>query len=130
MFLLLCLSLLPCPVNAAASGCTDAAEEWIATLADNPGNTDIYRRHARFNCEFSGRWMHESRDLTEPSRRERLCQDLVLLWTHKKCNYFRDDINPDAYLPCESWVREMHRRCMANDADWFPRSVDAKPPEQ
>lgn len=103
---------------AGDSGCVAAADSWIAELNDLR-HTDIYQRHARFNCGFSGKWVQESVDVTDAPRRERLCNDLVLIWTHRKCNYFRDDINPAAYEPCREWSREMFRHCMENDVEWF-----------
>lgn len=116
---LLLACFVPIPTQAAESGCNQAAEAWIVTL-DDAEHSDIFLRHTRNNCNFSGGWVRQSRDDQDPDRRARLCQDLVLIWTHKNCGYFRDVINPAAYEPCKAWSREMHQHCMDNDVDWFP----------
>ena len=122
--ILFCISLLwigshPVSVPAAESGCVAAAQTWIEQLEDHADN-DVFLSHTRWNCEFSGHWVRESAEMTYPSSRDRMCNDLVLLWTHKKCNYFRDLFNPKAYEPCKAWTREMYQHCMANDVEWFP----------
>jgi len=126
LLMLLCFSAQPASAGetglateAADSGCDQAAREWIVSLGDTE-HTDIFERHTRNNCEFSGRWVKESRDVTDPSLRSRMCKDLVLIWTLKNCSYFRDVINPGAYEPCKAWSREMHQRCLDNDVNWFP----------
>jgi hypothetical protein len=116
---LFCLQALSSQnVLASEPGCTKAAEDWIGRLNDEK-NTEIFQRYTRRNCQFSGQWVKESADVASVSHRERMCQDLVLLWSHKNCNYFRDVINPDAYEPCRAWSREMHQRCIDNDVNWF-----------
>ena len=109
---------LPSTVQAADSSCSQAAEAWIATLGDAE-HSDIFLRHTRNNCRFSGDWVEQSRDDQNPDRRTRMCKDLVLIWTHKNCGYFRDVINPAAYEPCKAWSRKMHQHCMDNDVGWF-----------
>ena len=113
------LGIHPVAVLAAESGCIASAEIWIEQLEDR-AHDDVFLSHTRWNCEFSGHWVRESAEVTNQSSRERMCNDLVLIWTHKKCNYFRDLINPAAYEPCKAWSREMFQRCMANDVEWFP----------
>ena len=116
---LACLNFSPAQkVFAATSGCIQAAENWISQLNDKK-NTEIFQRHTQRNCQFSGGWVKESEDATSVSHRERMCQDLVLIWSHKNCNYFRDVINPEAYEPCKAWSREMHQHCIDNDVNWF-----------
>jgi hypothetical protein len=116
---LLCLNFTPAQkVFASNTSCLKAAEKWISQLNDKK-NTEIFQRHAQSNCQFSGRWVKESVDVSSVPHRERMCQDLVLIWSHKNCSYFRDVINPDAYEPCKAWSREMHQHCIDNDVNWF-----------
>jgi hypothetical protein len=111
--------LLGSPARATDSGCSQAADAWISVLGDSP-NRDIFQRHARDSCKFSGHWVKQSAQNSNQAARDRMCNDLVLIWTHKKCGYFRDVINPEAYEPCKSWSREMFQHCMNNDVGWFP----------
>lgn len=115
---LLCLNLFPTlQVLAAKTSCIQAADHWILQLNDN--NTEVFQSHTRRNCQFSGQWVKESEHLPSGPHRERMCQDLVLIWSHKTCNFFRDVINPEAYEPCKTWSREMHQHCITNDVQWF-----------
>lgn len=106
------------PLQAQESGCSRAAEEWIVALGGS--NTQLLRRHTRSNCQFSGKWVEEHAQVANRDRRVRMCTDLVLIWTHKKCVYFRDYVDPDVYRPCKAWSREMFRHCMLDDVAWFP----------
>jgi hypothetical protein len=116
---LLLSQLVVIPARAADNGCSQAANTWIAALGDARHN-DIFRRHTRNNCTFSGKWVKQYEQTTDQTARESMCNDLVLIWTHKECGYFRDVINPEAYEPCKAWSREMYQHCMDNDAGWFP----------
>jgi hypothetical protein len=104
---------------AAKSGCTRVAERWISQLAD-PKNRELFERYTTNDCQFSGKWVRQSADLQTPAHRERLCTDLVLIWSHKDCNFFRDLINPAAFEPCTAWSRAMYQHCMEQDLAWFP----------
>lgn len=117
--LLLTLLGLSWGVALAGGSCTAAAEDWIASLPDK-NQAALFRRYARNDCEFAAKWVNQYAAVADVQRRDRMCTDLVLLWTHKDCNYFRDVINPDAYEPCKEWSREMYRHCMEDDLDWFP----------
>ena len=116
---LLCSFLPSASLQATETGCVTAAETWIDQLQDGSDN-EVFRKHTRWNCEFSGQWVREYAAVTDRDRRERMCNDLVLIWTHKKCNYFREQFNPAAYEPCKAWTREMFLHCMDNDVEWFP----------
>ncbi len=83
----------------------------------------MLQRHCEGNCRFSGRWVEEYAAEENPERRRRLCTDLVLVWTYKKCVYFRDYVDPVTYDPCMVWVRTMFARCLAGDAGWFTGRV-------
>ncbi len=111
--------LFSTPVVAATSGCVAAADVWIDAMKDGEKRR-IYHDHARTTCRFSGQWIKAARDDKDPERRQRMCRDLVLIWAHKECNFFRDVIDPEAYKPCKAWTREMFGHCMDNDVDWFP----------
>jgi hypothetical protein len=112
------LSTVPVLLRAGTAGCTTEAELWIAALASS--KSDILQNHAELKCEFSGGWMREYAETADENSRERMCTDLVLVWTHKECDYFRDYIEPLAYTPCKAWSRQMFNHCMANDISWFP----------
>lgn len=118
------LMLLASTIYASAAkgdeaGCIQAGDAWVTGL-DDPSGIEVLRRNVRSNCEFSGEWVKRSANVAEPARRERMCNDLVLIWTHKECGYFRDVHNPSAYDPCKAWSREMYRNCMENNVAWFP----------
>lgn len=118
LFFILWLCFVPAQNGFSSDpGCVKAAENWIQQLNDKD-NAEIYQRHTRINCQFSGQWVKEQ-EVSSASHRKRMCQDLVLIWSHKNCNYFRDVINPDAFEPCSAWSREMHQHCIDNDVDWF-----------
>ena len=106
-------------VSAAQVGCYQAADDWILQLNDEK-NSELFHRYTHGDCQFSGKWVKQLKDGSSRAQRERMCQDLVLIWSHKNCNFFRDLINPEAYEPCKAWTREMHQHCMENDVNWFP----------
>lgn len=112
------LSTVPAPLPAATAGCSAEAALWIATLTSS--KSDILQNHAEMKCDFSSKWMKEYAETADIHSREQMCTDLVLVWTHKECDYFRDYIEPEAYTPCKAWSRQMFNHCMANDIDWFP----------
>jgi hypothetical protein len=117
--LLVLLLLLPNQSFPVQAGCVQDAQRWIDNLDDRE-NSSIFHNHVRSVCRFSGQWVKEAQDVHDRPRRERMCNDLVLIWAHKECNFFRDQINPKAYEPCKIWTREMFRNCMDNNVDWFP----------
>lgn len=116
LFLLL---LVPLSAPAAESGCNQAAASWIEQLADTQ-HRELLLRYTDNDCRFAGKWVKQAAPDLTPAHREQMCNDLVLIWSHKDCNYFRDVINPDAAVPCNAWSRDMYRHCMQNEADWFP----------
>ncbi len=105
------------PPAASQSGCFQEATDWIDTLNSTRGK--ILRDHAQSKCDFAANWVKEIGDVTEKTQRKRTCNDLVLIWTHKECIYFRDYVETSAYAPCKSWTRMMYRNCMSNDLKWF-----------
>lgn len=112
------LFLTPAGVaRATDSACVAAAEQWIARL-ESP-KSDILLSHARTRCDFAGRWLAAGSSEPGSNSHNELCTSLVLVWTHKECVYFRDDVDHQAYAPCETWTRRMHTQCMAGDSAWF-----------
>ncbi|MBM9606583.1 hypothetical protein [Desulfopila inferna] len=109
--------LFPLAPAAAQSGCFQEAIAWVDRL--NSTRETILRDHAQSKCEFAAKWVKEIDDVAEKTKRERTCNDLVLVWTHKECIYFRDYVETSAYAPCKSWTRMMYRNCMSNDFEWF-----------
>ena len=117
---LLLLAFAPHNLSAKTEpdGCFANASRWIAEIETDKG--DILSRHAKDRCLTSGSWL--GRAMSEGgSAQKSTCNDLVLVWTHKACIYFRDDIHPDAYAPCKVWSREMYQRCLAGEGEWFAR---------
>jgi len=107
----------PCPAHSynQKDTCYQEAVEWIKDIdVDKKG---VLEKQALSRCESARKWISQSEN--NHSGRERLCTDLVLIWTHKKCIYFRDYITYKAYEPCKSWSREMYKRCMAKEDLWF-----------
>ena len=102
---------------AAESGCLAEAAAWITAL-DSSKESILYN-HCRESCRFASSWLKEIRDVEESQKRKRTCNDLVLLWSHKECIYFRDYVDASAYDPCKSWTREMFQQCMAGNTVWF-----------
>lgn len=115
VFIISCL--LPLAPAVGQSGCLQAAADWIDTL-DSPRER-VLISHAQTKCDFAGRWVKEISGVAEKSKRERTCNDLVLIWTHKECIYFRDYIDNSAYYPCKNWTREMYRNCISDNVQWF-----------
>ena len=113
--ILLAIIFFAVPSSARESACYLSAESWIKKL---PGDHSILQAHAQTNCDFAGKFIGRYPGKTQAAR-ERLCYDLVLIWTHKKCIYFRDDVSPAAYSPCKSWSREMFQHCLDRDDEWF-----------
>ena len=99
------------------SGCINAATAWITEL--NSSNSKILQSHCQENCRFASSWVKKISHIEEPKRRERTCNDLVLIWSHKECIYFRDYVDASAYYPCKSWTRQMFQQCMAGNTEWF-----------
>ena len=124
MFFVLLNAFFPLPADAAEeSGCVTAAREWIVELKDR-GNEALLLRYARNDCRFAAKWMAGNPGSGASGARRRLCNDLVLIWAHKDCGYFRDHVNPDAYDPCKAWTRRMFRRCMDDDRAWFGATAE------
>ena len=94
--------------------CCTVTEAWVDAM---PDGQEILRSHIRSICDFSGGWVGQ--ETTDTESRTRLCNDLVLIWAHKECIYFRDYVSPNTYEPCKAWSREMFDHCMAIDASWF-----------
>ena len=115
------------PCEAATEtqpGCVSAARPWIAAIDDSE-HRDLLLRYVRNDCRFAGQWMTRHREDGASSLRKRLCNDLVLIWAHKDCGYFRDYVDPAAYDPCKAWTRQMFRRCMEDDLAWFGRDPES-----
>lgn len=102
--------------NDSEEGCYESALQWITPLDGR--NKDVLERHALLRCQFAVQWLARYDGQSAPAR-EKFCKDFVLLWTHKECNYFRDDINHFAYEPCEIWSREMFGQCLDFNDAWF-----------
>lgn len=102
--------------------CDALTGEWINEL-DHDDRVLIVRR-TRDQCLGAARWMRQqTMDGSEQVKRQ-ICQDLVLIWAFKECEYRRDYIDRRAYAPCMAWSREMHRRCIADDLAWFEAVAD------
>jgi len=104
--------------DAAEDGCYASALQWIELVGGK--NHDVLKSHARSRCVFAKKWLARYDGQSDPAR-EKFCKDFILLWTHKECNYFRDDINPAAYEPCKVWSLEMHEQCLAYNDAWFEK---------
>lgn len=115
------LQVLPCSVAAASpSKCARAAEDWINALPHlEKSKRERLKNYTRDNCSFAAKWQQKLENISGRQRQRRTCNDLVLIWTHKECIYYRDYVTAAAYNPCKSWSRHMFRRCMAGDIDWF-----------
>lgn len=103
--------------STAESACSLEAGRWISEL--HSPKEKILQDHCRENCRFASIWVKKSSDVLELKKRERTCNDLVLIWSHKECIYFRDYVDESAYYPCKAWTREMFRQCIAGNASWF-----------
>ncbi len=102
------------------SSCFLEARSWIAELPPEKG--ELMRNHARESCALSLNWLKDYGKIKEDSTLERVCTNLVLIWTHKKCIYFRRYFSPDAYEPCELWARSQYKHCINQDVEWFEGS--------
>lgn len=116
-------------VQASQSGtspCFQAAVAWIEALpqAPAPRSEEVLLSHSRSSCRFADYWLKDLAN-TKPSERRRTCKDLVLIWTHKECIYFRDTIFAPAYEPCKAWSRLMYERCMAGEILWFRENSES-----
>lgn len=96
--------------------CYNNALQWISKI--DTEKKAVLESHALSRCEFSNKWIERYNGISEASRNG-LCTDLVLIWTHKECMYFRDTVSPKAYEPCKTWSREMYTRCMEYEDEWF-----------
>jgi hypothetical protein len=116
------------PTGAAAESrqqCAAPTGEWSNEL--DPDDRALLVRRTRDQCLDAARWMRQqTMDGSEQVKRQ-ICQDLVLIWAFKECEYRRDYIDRQAYAPCTAWSREMHRRCRADDLAWFEAGQPTRP---
>lgn len=102
---------------SSTSSCFIEARSWISELPS--GKRDILHNHARESCALSLNWLKDHGESKEDTSLERVCTNLVLIWTHQKCIYFRRYFSPDVYEPCEMWARSQYKHCINQDMDWF-----------
>lgn len=100
------------------SGCSSYARQWIQHLGQSSKRA-ILIRNTRSDCEFSAKWIKKNSAINNEQIWKRTCNDLVLIWTHKKCIYYRDYIDYNAYVPCKEWTRQMYNHCIDHDISWF-----------
>lgn len=100
------------------SGCSEYARQWINQI-DQVSRPDVLIKHAQSDCEFSAKWIKKTSNSSSAANWNRTCTDLVLLWTHKKCIYFRDYIDHKTYEPCKEWTRQMFQHCISHNFSWF-----------
>lgn len=105
-------------VEGDDSGCSAYARQWIQQL-DQDSNHELLIRNTRSDCEFSARWIKKNSGSDNEQIWKRTCNDLVLIWTHKKCIYYRDYIDHNTYTPCKEWTRQMYDYCMEHNESWF-----------
>ena len=98
------------------SPCSEAAAQWIRELEST--KEKILLSHTRDKCNYSADWVTKLHN-SNTQNRDRSCKDLILLYAHKECVYFRDYLSHEAYSPCKGWTREMYRKCMEGDVEWF-----------
>lgn len=113
------------PVGAFAESrqqCAALTGEWINEL-DRDDRVLLVRR-TRDQCLGAARWMRQQTMAGSERVKRQICQDLVLIWAFKECEYRRDYVDRLAYAPCMAWSREMHRRCLADDLAWFEAAAD------
>ena len=112
--------MLTIPVKAGSpdDGCFISGLRWIEKIKVE--DSTILKNHASAKCRFADKWIRDFADQAGADRR-RMCNDLVLIWTHKECIYFRDYIHHSTYAPCKAWSREMFQHCMDYDDQWFAR---------
>ncbi len=122
--ILLCITS-PEKVDAEIQNCTTSAQSWISQC--NSPKVDILRDHSQARCVSAKQWMLENQGGKTESSWKQMCTDLILIWGHKECVYFRDYIEHDAYKPCKKWTAQMFKQCMANNLSWF--STTSIPPQ-
>ena len=105
------------PEDSVRSTCVTDAKSWISDLP--APHQKVILNHAVESCHSSANWMQKYASVTESQKRARMCNHLVLIWTHKKCTYFRRYFSYEAYSPCEKWARNQHDHCVAGDVSWF-----------
>ncbi len=113
--LLLSITAVPTAMGEAQK-CERVAAEWIKELQST--KESILLSHARDKCRYASTWVKKIEEDSETNR-DRSCRDLILIYTHKECVYFRDYLDPAAYTPCKAWTREMYQQCMEGDVNWF-----------
>lgn len=104
--------------DLAGSACTAYAQQWIDKL-NKTSRRDILIRNTRSDCEFSAGWIKKNSKSNNENTWKRMCNDLVLIWTHKKCMYYRDYIDHNSYHPCKEWTRQMYHHCINRNFSWF-----------
>ena len=100
------------------AGCIAAAQNWVQQI-DQISRPEVLLRNTRSDCNRSLKWMKKNTGNTSVRIWEQTCTDLILVWTHKKCIYYRDDIDHRAYYPCKEWTRQMYDHCIRRDITWF-----------
>ena len=100
------------------SGCTEYARQWINQIEQLP-RADILIRNVHSDCQFAAKWIKTNSNSSSAASWNRTCTDLVLIWTHKKCIYYRDYIDPRTYEPCKEWTRVMYQHCTDQDEPFF-----------
>jgi len=104
----------------AENGCFASASQWIRQI-EEIHRPAVLLRNVGEDCRFSLKWMKQNTGSTGADSRAQVCRDLVLIWTHKKCVYYRDYIDHQTYHPCREWTRQMYDHCMEHDSAWFTR---------
>lgn len=82
----------------ADDGCFARALSWIEKIEVK--DPTVLKTHAATKCRFADKWIRDFAD-RNGSDRQRMCNDLVLIWTHKECIYFRDYVHHSAYAPAK-----------------------------
>jgi hypothetical protein len=100
------------------SGCTEYAWQWVNQI-DQLSRSDVLIRNVQSDCQFAAKWIKMNSNSSSAASWNRTCTDLVLIWTHKKCIYYRDYIDPRTYEPCKEWTRVMYQHCIDQDEPWF-----------
>jgi hypothetical protein len=122
---LLTVSALPTDASTESrQQCAALTGEWINEL-DRDDRALLVRR-TRDQCLGAARWMRQQTMDASKQVKRQICQDLVLIWAFKECEYRRDYIDRRAYAPCMTWSREMHRRCLVDDLAWFEAAADGQ----
>ena len=107
-------------VEQQESGCMVFARQWIEQL-DRIQRYDVLVKNTRTDCESAAKWIRKNSGSTSETIWNRTCTDLVLIWTHKKCIYYRDYIDYKSYEPCKAWTRRMYEHCMSKEIAWFDK---------